>query len=134
MNLRELAKKDAVHIIEGNQAGYTDCVLSDKSGNQWQVRMQVSDISYQVDTEGNRTAGRTCWATYNAARVKDGDGNVLFPRRGWQLKWTDINGENQNMFVSFCDPDRTIGRNRLFMTISLPEEVEDEQEFQTSLQ
>lgn len=118
MNLRELAKKDAALTIEGEQAGNTLCTLSDGT-SEWQVPMILSDIGYELDTDGNRVAGRTCWATYIADRVKDDKEAVRTPRKGWTLEWTDIEGKEQRMFVLFCEPDKTIGWNRLFMTVRL---------------
>ena len=114
MNLRQLAKRDAAHTIEGGQAGNTLCTLSD-GAESWEVPMILSDIGYAVDTDGNRVAGRTCWATYIADRVKNAKGEVRTPRNNWTLVWTDIEGKKQNMKVSFAEPDKTIGWTRLFL-------------------
>lgn len=118
MNLRQLAKRDSAHTIEGGQAGNTLCTLSD-GAESWEVPMILSDIGYEVDTDGNRVAGRTCWATYIADRVKDEDGKIKTPRKGWRLDWTDIDGKEQRMFVTFAEPDKTIGWMRLFMVVQL---------------
>lgn len=119
MNLRELARRDAAVTIEGNQAGKVFGTLSSPDGMEWpDIPMLLSDIGHSYDTEGNRIAGRTCWATYVAARVAD-EGKILYPRKGWQLSWEDLDGKTQQMFVSFCEPDRTVGWNRLFMVVSL---------------
>lgn len=118
MNLRELANKDAAVTIEGEQAGNTLCTLSD-GAREWEIPMILSDIGYAVDTEGNRIAGRTCWATYIMNRVKNEDEKILIPRRGWRISWTDIDGNRQEMFVSFAEPDKTIGWVRLFMVVQL---------------
>lgn len=118
MNLRELANKDAAVTIEGEQAGNTLCTLSD-GAREWEVPMILSDIGHAVDTEGNRIAGRTCWATYIMNRVKSEDEKILIPRRGWRISWTDIDGNRQEMFVSFAEPDKTIGWVRLFMVVQL---------------
>ena len=118
MNLRELAKKDAALTIEGEQAGNTLCTLSD-GASEWQIPMILSDIGYEVDTEGNRIAGRTCWATYIADRARDENGKILTPRKGWRLLWTDSDGREQIMFVQYCEPDRTLGWNRIFMTVKM---------------
>lgn len=116
MNLRELAKKDAALTIEGEQAGNTLCTLSSPDGAEsWEVPMILSDIGYAVDTDGNRVAGRTCWATYIADRVKNAKDEVRTPRNNWTLVWTDIEGKKQNMKVSFAEPDKTIGWTRLFL-------------------
>ena len=119
MNLRELARKDAEVTIEGGQAGNTLCHLTDPDGNEWDVKMLLSDIGYTVDLDGNRVAGRTCWATYRADRVcvkdKAGNDKVKTPRKGWMLVWTDIEGKTQKMKVSFAEPDKTIGLTRLFL-------------------
>ena len=119
MNLRELAHKDSAVTVEGAQAGTTICDLFDAQGNKWEVLMLLSDIGYMVDAEGNQTAGRSCWATYVADRVKNPDLQVLYPREGWRLEWTDMGGEKQLMYVSYCMPDRTLGLNKLFMTSNL---------------
>lgn len=119
MNLRELAKRDAVTTIEGAQAGNTPCTLFDSAGNSWEVPMLLSDVGYSTDTDGNTVAGRTCWATYIADRVKDEGGAILTPRRGWRLDWTDIDGRAQKMFVLFAEPDRTVGWTKLFMAVQL---------------
>ncbi len=120
MNLRELAKRDAALTIEGEQAGNTACVLSAPDGKTWEVPMILSDIGYSLDTDGNTVAGRTCWATYIAERVKDDEGVELTPRRGWRLDWTDIDGREQKMFVLFAEPDRTVGWTKLFLAVQLP--------------
>lgn len=120
MNVRELAKRDAAHTVEGEQAGNTLCTLSDGRGGEWKIPMLLSDIGYSVDTDGNQIAGRTCWATYIADRVTDGNGAVLVPRKGWRLDWTDIDGKAQKMFVLFAEPDKTIGLTKLFMVVQLP--------------
>ena len=122
MNLRELAKRDSALIVEGEQAGNTSCELSDSVGNKWTIQALLSDIGFEVDTDGNKVAGRTCWATYRAERVKDAGERVLTPRRGWKLKWTDLEGREQNMFVAFCEPDLTLGLNRIFLTVKLAAE------------
>lgn len=119
MNLRELAHKDSAVTVEGAQAGTTICDLFDAQNNKWEVLMLLSDIGYMVDGEGNQTAGRSCWATYVANRVKDSNMQVLYPREGWRLEWTDLGGERQQMYVSYCMPDRTLGLNKLFMTSNL---------------
>lgn len=120
MNLRELAKRDAAHTVEGEQAGNTLCALSDGRGGEWEIPMLLSDIGYSLDTDGNQVAGRTCWASYIADRVKSDEGEVLTPRRGWRLDWTDIDGKRQKMFVLFAEPDKTIGLTKLFMVAQLP--------------
>ena len=110
MNLRDLAKRDAVHTIEGAQAGNTTCILSD-GVNNWTIPMLLSDIGYEFDTDGNRVAGRTCWATYIADRVYveiNGGRKILTPRKGWRLSWTDIDGKAQEMFVIFAEPDNDV--------------------------
>lgn len=121
MNLRELAKRDAFHTVEGEQAGNTLCVLSDPAGEKWEVPMLLSDIGFSMDTEGNTIAGRTCWATYIAERVQK-DGALLTPRRGWRLDWRDIDGRDQKMFVIYAEPDRTVGLTRLFLAVQLPKQ------------
>lgn len=126
MNLRELARHDAAVTIEGSQAGKVFATLTAPDGREWpDIPMILSDIGYGVDTEGNRIAGRTCWATYVAARVADEDNKILYPRKGWRLSWADLEAKEQQMFVSFCEPDRTVGWNRLYMVVSLNKD-EDE--------
>lgn len=120
MNLRELARRDAAVTVEGEQAGNTLCALTAPDGGAWEVPMLLSDIGYSTDTDGNTVAGRTCWATYIADRVADEGGNVLTPRRGWRLDWTDLDGHEQKMFVLYAEPDRTIGLTKLFMVVQLP--------------
>ena len=127
MNLRDLAKRDAALTIEGAQSGKTACVLVSPSGQEWEVPMLLSDIGYTQDTDGNAVAGRTCWATYIADRVRDEGGALLTPRRGWRLSWTDIDGRSQKMFVLFAEPDRTVGWTKLFLSVRLEKaEAEDE--------
>ena len=127
MNLRDLAKRDAALTIEGAQSGNTPCVLVSPSGQEWEVPMLLSDIGYTQDTNGNAVAGRTCWATYIADRVIDERGELLTPRRGWRLLWTDIDGRPQKMFVLFAEPDRTVGWTKIFLSVRLEKaEAEDE--------
>ena len=80
MNLKELAKRDAALTIEGMQAGNTECILSDGSGNSWKVKMLLGDVGFTVDSDGNKIAGRTCWATYLAERVQNSEGVELTPK------------------------------------------------------
>lgn len=123
MNLRLLAKRDAALTIEGEQAGNTLCTLTDGGGRSWEVKMILYDVGFQTDTEGNAIAGRTCYATYVSDRVADNDGNILTPRRGWRLSWTDIHGKAQRMFVSFAEPDTTVGFMRIFLVVQLGAET-----------
>lgn len=126
MNLRELARRDAAVTIEGSQAGNVLATLTSLDGKEWpDVPMILSDVGYSFDTEGNKVVGRTCWATYVAERVAD-EGKILYPRRGWRLSWVDLDGKTQEMFVSFCEPDRTVGWNRLFMVASLKDEGDED--------
>ena len=125
MNLRELARRDAAVTSEGDQAGKVFATLTAPDGKEWpDIPMILSDIGYGFDSEGNRIAGRTCWATYVAARVTDQE-RILYPRKGWKLDWKDLEGKTQQMFVSFCEPDRTVGWNRLFMVVSLKDAGDD---------
>lgn len=119
MNLKELARMDAAFTIEGEQAGNTDCTLSDGGGNEWRVKMLLGDVGFSVDTDGNKIAGRTCWATYIADRVKNGEGVELTPKEGWTLSWVDVSGEEVSGTVMFSEPDRTIGLKRIFIALDL---------------
>lgn len=119
MNLKELARMDAALTIEGEQAGNTDCTLSDNGGNEWRVKMLLGDVGFSVDTDGNKVAGRTCWATYIADRVKNGEGVELTPKEGWTLSWVDVSGEEVSGTVMFSEPDRTIGLKRIFIALDL---------------
>jgi len=60
MNLRDLAKRDSAVIVEGESAGNTLITLSDPLGNSWSVLALLSDIGYEIDTDGNKggLAGR----------------------------------------------------------------------------
>ena len=84
MNLRELARRDAAVTIEGSQAGNVLATLTSLDGREWpDVPMILSDIGYSFDTEGNKVAGRTCWATYVAERVAD-EGKGVHRRKNGQ--------------------------------------------------
>lgn len=118
MNLRELARKDALCIFECEQAGNTDCVLSD--GNSvWEIPMLLCDVGYEVDTDGNKVAGRSVWASYVSERVQSSNGCVLTPKKGWTLNWLDDFGRDQAMFVSFCEVDRSLGVTKLHLLARL---------------
>ena len=119
MNLKELARMDAALTIEGEQAGNTDCTLSDNGGNEWRVKMLLGDVGFSVDTDGNKIAGRTCWATYISDRVKNGEGVELTPKEGWTLSWVDVSEEEVSGTVMFSEPDRTIGLKRIFIALDL---------------
>ena len=122
MNLKELAKRDAALTIEGMQAGNTECILSDGSGNSWKVKMLLGDVGFTVDSDGNKIAGRTCWATYLAERVQNSEGVELTPKEGWTLSWVDVSGEEVSGTVMFSEPDRTIGLKRIYIALDFVDE------------
>jgi hypothetical protein len=49
----------------------------------------------------------------------NGSKKILTPRKGWRLSWTDIDARQQEMFVIFAEPDKTVGWTRLFMAVQL---------------
>ncbi len=122
MNLKELAKRDAALTIEGMQAGNTECILSDGSGNSWKVKMLLGDVGFTVDSDGNKIAGRTCWATYLSERVQNSEGVELTPKEGWTLSWVDVSGEEVRGTVMFSEPDRTIGLKRIYIALDFVDE------------
>ncbi len=118
MNLRELARKDALCVFECEQAGNTSCVLSDGS-TEWKIPMLLCDVGYEVDTDGNKVAGRSVWASYVSDRVRSSCERVITPKKGWSLKWLDDFGRAQVMFVSFCEVDRSLGVTKLHLLAKL---------------
>lgn len=118
MGLKELARKDAEHTIEGAQAGNTVFSLSDDGGHSWEITGFVGDIGYSFDTDGNQIAGRTVFASFLADRVQI-DGENIVPRRGWRLSYTDIAGEKHSLFVLFAEPDKSIGIIRVYLVADL---------------
>ncbi|MBO7583094.1 MAG: hypothetical protein J6T20_04830 [Treponema sp.] len=122
MGLRELAQKDAAHTIEGKQAGNTVFSLADLSGHSWEITGFIGDIGYSVDTEGNRIAGRTVFASYIADRVKI-NGEIVTPAQNWCVAYTDLGGKTYNARVAFAEPDRTIGITRLYLTLGMDTDV-----------
>ena len=118
MGLRELARRDASHTIEGQQAGNTVFSLSDNNGHSWEMTGLVGDIGFSFDTEGNRVAGRTVFASFLASRVKINNKTVS-PAHGWKIVYTDINGERQEGNVLFSEPDRTIGIVRVYISLDM---------------
>lgn len=120
MGLRELARRDAFHTIEGAQAGNTVFSLSDLCGHSWQITGFIGDIGYSIDTEGNRIAGRTVFASFLSNRVQI-DGQVVTPQPNWSVSYTDLEGNIQKGRVSFCEPDRTIGITKLYLVLDMDE-------------
>lgn len=118
MGLRELARRDALHTIEGTQAGNTVFSLSDNNGHSWEITGLVGDIGFAFDTEGNRVVGRTVFASFLASRVKI-DNKTVSPAHGWKIAYTDINGERQEGSVLFSEPDRTIGITRVYLSLDM---------------
>ncbi len=123
MGLRELARRDAFHTIEGAQAGNTVFTIADLSGHSWEITGFIGDIGYSVDTEGNRIAGRTVFASFLAGRVKIND-EVVTPAKNWCVTYTDLDGKTHNARVAFSEPDRTAGITRLYLTLDMDEAEE----------
>lgn len=130
MSVLRLARRDALRLLEGAQAGSTDFVLSDKAGNSWELTGFIGDIGYSFDTDGNKIAGRTVCASFIASRVKI-DEKTVTPCAGWRVVWRDADGKKNSGVVTFSEPDRTIGIVRVFLNLDMRQVEEDDEAEET---
>ena len=121
MNLRRLAANDTVITIEGVDSGNAEFTLFNDNGAEWHLTGIVGDIGLMLDTEGNVIAGRTVQVVYRSNRVMSGE-TVIEPKRGWKVSYADLSGKVWHLFVSFCEPDRTLGLTRMYLVLDLKNE------------
>lgn len=125
MNLRALAESDLSITLEdadnGGACSFT-FVPPDNSTEPeavYSVSGFVGDIGYLMTTEGVPVAGRTVCATWRLSSMKDANENIVLPKRGWQVLYTDLFGTQWALYVTRVEPDRTVGIGRVYLSLSL---------------
>ena len=125
MNLRALAESDLEHTLEDIENGgacsftFVPPDNSTESETEYTVSGFVGDIGYLMTTEGVPVAGRTICAVWRLSSMKDANENIVLPKRGWQVLYTDLSGTQWTLFVTRIEPDRTVGIGRVYLSLSL---------------
>lgn len=120
MNLRALAEKDLALTLENSGEGWEIC-FTDPEGESYKVLGRVGDIGFGYDTDGNAIAARVVQATWRLSKMITESGKYLIPGRGWACSWKDLSGKAWNAFVTRCEPDRTLGVGRVWLSFDLSE-------------
>jgi len=128
MNLRALAESDLEHTLEDVENGGA-CTFtfvppetsteSETEETSYEVSGFVGDIGYLMTTEGVPVAGRTICAVWRLSSMKDANENIVLPKRGWQVLYTDLSGTQWALYVTRVEPDRTVGIGRVYLSLSL---------------
>lgn len=124
MNIRALAEKDLALTLENNGEGWEIC-FTDPEGESYKVRGRVGDIGFGYDTEGNSIAARVVQATWRLSSMML-EGKYLIPSRGWTCNWKDLSGKAWSAYVTRCEPDRTLGVGRVWLSFDLSEAEGDD--------
>lgn len=119
MNLRVLAEKDLAMTLENFGEG-VEITFTDLKDEFHKVHGRVGDIGYSYDAEGNQISARTVQATWRLSSMME-DGKYLIPGRGWSCEWKDISGKSWTAWVVKCDPDRTLGVGRIWLSFDFSE-------------
>lgn len=115
MNLRVLAEKDLAMTLENFGDG-VEITFTDLNDNEYKVYGRVGDIGFGYDTDGNQISTRVVQATWRLSKMVSESGQYLIPSRGWACDWTDLSGKSWSAFVTRCEPDRTIGIGRVWLS------------------
>jgi hypothetical protein len=122
MNLRALAEEDLAFTLEDVDNGGA-CLFSfvapTNPATEYEVSGFVGDIGFLLSTEGIPVAGRTVCATWRLSSMKDDNGNIILPKRGWQVLYTDLSGADWALYVTRVEPDRTVGIGRVYLSLNL---------------
>lgn len=119
MNIRALAEKDLRLTLECNGES-TDIHFKNPEGKSYKVCGRVGDIGYGYDTEGNTIATRVVQATWRLSSMML-NGKYLVPGRGWSCSWKDLSDKAWDAYVIRCEPDRTLGVGRVWLSFDLSE-------------
>jgi hypothetical protein len=129
VNLRERAEADLALTMEDSGGAGTAYTLIDPDGNEYAVTGVVGDISllYSAAVPGytdaelirNRTIRCSCRIGTLAAQTE------AVPQRGWRARVPGFNEETGDLFVTGCDPDRTLGVYHFVMALDLSGEEEE---------
>lgn len=114
MNIRALAEKDLSFTLENNGES-TEICFFDPEGEIYKVFGRVGDIGLSYDTEGNAVSGRVVCANWRLSAMTV-NGKYLIPGRGWACKWKDLSGKAWSAYVTRCEPDRTMGVGRVWLS------------------
>lgn len=120
MNIRVLAEKDLGLTLE-NSGEALEIYFTDTEGESYKVLGRVGDIGFGYDTDGNTISTRVVQATWRLSSMMT-DGKYLIPGRGWSCNWKDLSGKSWDAFVTRCEPDRTLGVGRVWLSFDLSEE------------
>ena len=123
MNLRVLAEKDLAMTLENFGEG-VEIYFTDPAGESFKVLGRVGDIGFGYDTDGNTISSRVVQATWRLSSMMR-DGKYLIPGRGWACDWKDLSGKAWCAFVTRCEPDRTLGVGRVWLSFDLSTEGEN---------
>lgn len=121
MNLRVLAEKDLAMTLENFGEG-VEITFTDLKENEHKVLGRVGDIGFRYDTDGNQISTRVVQATWRLSSMVSESEQYLIPNRGWACSWVDLNGKRWNAFVTRCEPDRTLGIGRVWLSFDLEKE------------
>jgi hypothetical protein len=117
MTLRELAQSDLKKTLEDKDGAGTPFTLIDGEA-EYPVIGTFGDIAYLLMPDvGNPVRTRTIVATYLIETLRRQTART--PERGWRVRLTDIGGNEQILFVTRYEPDRTIGIAKIIMAAKL---------------
>ena len=119
MSLREQAERDLSLTLEDTNGAGEAFELIDLDGNEFTVTGVVGDIGVLYTAEGevirNRNIRCACRISSLASQTQ------AVPERGWRGRIIALDGVPVELFVTGCDPDRTVGVYHLVMGINLEE-------------
>lgn len=121
MNLRVLAEKDLAMTLENFGEG-VEITFTDLKENEHKVFGRVGDIGFGYDTDGNQISTRVVQATWRLSKMVSESEQYLIPNRGWACSWVDLSGKRWNAYVTRCEPDRTLGIGRVWLSFDLEKE------------
>jgi hypothetical protein len=116
MGIREEAESDLAEILEDTDGAGTPYILVDKEGVEYPVCGTYGDIGYKISPDtGIPVLGRTITATYRIRTLREQTEKT--PEQGWKVKANDLYGNEQILFVTKFEADKTIGIGRLKLGI-----------------
>lgn len=122
MNLRELAEKDLSFTLESDEYGSAcDVMFIAPDGNEYEVSGWVNDIGFGYDTDGVAVATRTVCVMWRMSSMMNNNAYVI-PGRGWECHFTDLSGKEWTCAITRCEPDRTLGIGRCWLSLDLSED------------
>ena len=119
MSLRAQAECDLSLTLEDASGIAEPFALIDPDGNEFAVTGVVGDIGVLYTAEGevlrNRNIRCACRIATLAAMTE------AVPERGWRARIIALDGVPVELFVTGCDPDRTVWVYHLVMGVNLEE-------------